>query len=87
MRITERDPRERKIPLLLSNQAGVVTLKAGAIISCSRESISSLKVSIRGHMTFYAMDEEGLYPSILRAMAECAEYQDAAAELASEAIS
>jgi len=87
MKITERDPRERKIPLLLSNQAGVITLKAGAIVACSRESISTLKVSIRGHMTFYCLDEEGLYPSILRAMAECAEYQDAAAELASEAIS
>ena len=80
------DPRQRTHTLTLSQGQGDVALVAGAIESVSRESISVLKVSIRGHMSLYVDNNDGLHVELLRSMASCAEYADAQAELASEAI-
>jgi hypothetical protein len=81
-----KDPRNRTHILTLSQGQGDIALIAGAIESVSREGIATLKVSIRGHMTLYVDNQDGLHAELLRSMAACAEYADAQAELAAEAI-
>lgn len=80
------DPRTRTHVLTLSQGQGDIALVAGAIESVSREGIATLKVSIRGHMSLYVDNQDGLHAELLRSMATCAEYADAQAELAAEAI-
>jgi hypothetical protein len=58
-----------------------------AIESVSKEGLTELKVSLRGHMTLYVKAEPGLYASLHRAMADCEDAQEQAAKKASEAIS
>ena len=81
-----KDPRTRTHVLTLSQGQGDIALVAGAIESVSREGITTLKVSITGHMTLYVDNQDGLHAELLRSMAACAEYADAQAELAAEAI-
>jgi len=80
------DPRNKTHILTLSQGQGDVALVAGAIESVSRDGVDDLKVQITGHMTLYIDNHDGLHAELLRSMAACAEYQDAQAELASEAI-
>jgi hypothetical protein len=72
--------------LTLSQGQGDVALVAGSIVSVAREGVATLKVQINGHMTLYVDNNDGLHAELLRSMAACAEYADAQAELASEAI-
>ena len=80
------DPRESTVELGFAMRQGTVRLRAGAIESISKESMQVLKVNIAGHMTLYVENEQGLFAFLLSKMAHCAEYADAQAELASEAI-
>jgi hypothetical protein len=81
-----KDPRNKTHVLTLSQGQGDIALVAGAIESVSREGIATLKVQINGHMTLYVDNQDGLLVELLRSMAACAEYADAQAELAAEAI-
>jgi hypothetical protein len=81
-----KDPRQRTHVLTLSQCQGDIGLAAGAIESVSRDPDGDLVVQIKGHMTLYVDNNDGLHAELLRSMAACAEYADAQAELAAEAI-
>ncbi len=83
---TEYDPRKTIHVLHLAEGQGAVTIHAPAIKSVERNGLATIKVAISGHMTLYVSDEPGLYSELLRSMAAVAEYADAKAELAGEAI-
>ena len=80
------DPNKKGHMLTLSQGQGDVYLQAGAIVSVARGSTVELTVAIKGHMNLYVDNVDGLHAELLRSMASCAEYADAQAELASEAI-
>jgi hypothetical protein len=46
--------------------------------------MNTLKVCLKGHMTLYVKNEPGLLAELLRSMAACVEYQDAADEVAAQ---
>ena len=82
----EDNPNKKGHMLTLSQGQGDVYLQADAIVSVARGSTGELTVAIKGHMNLYVDNVDGLHAELLRSMAACAEYADAQAELASEAI-
>jgi hypothetical protein len=86
MKTMNKDPRNRTHVLTLSQGQGDIALVAGAIESVSKQFEGQLTVSIVGSMTLYVDSQDGLHAELLRSMAACAEYADAQAQLAAEAI-
>jgi hypothetical protein len=83
----DNDPRDHMHLLVLAESQGEITLRAGSIETVLRYGTAKLKVSFHGHMTVYVHAVPGLYADLLRSMAQCAEYTDAEAEVAAQAIS
>ena len=80
----ENDPRDKTHLLVFSERQGELTVRAGSIESVSRFGVAKLKVTLHGHMTVYVHNSPTLLPELLRSMANCAEYNDAADEVAAQ---
>ena len=80
------DPRRDIHRMQFREGQGEVFLYAGSLVSVRKEGPSTLAVTIKGCMTVYVKAKDGLLSELLRSMAACSEYEDAAAEVAAEAI-
>jgi hypothetical protein len=79
-----RDPRDKLVKYKLLGRVGYVQIKAGEVKSVVRNHYPTCLYITTSAGNFQAEEGHSLYPDTLRMIAECAEYQAAADEVAAQ---